>query len=164
MLGKNTVYATDKIKLRLSEGKYVLRTKIRWSDGKPHEFALNTFSQYPIQIKEVEKEAYPDFLKTVYLDAGDRLTDKFILGNKCEFGSSWAGSHLWIYAKNSGDKTWNLDICFENMTNLKLHPEHSKEDNVIGLVVKPGQKIMTYAKRLTSETVELRWKFKQSWE
>jgi len=164
LLGKPTVYATDKIKMRLSEGKYVLRVKVRWVDEQSHEFTLNTFSQLPIQMKKVEKEAYPNFLKEVYREAAETSLETFDLQNKCKFGSGWAGPHFWLYAANNGTTTWKIQVIFEKLTNLKLCNAYKKGDNILELIVPPKEKVIAYAKRINGNPIEMRWKFQQSWE
>lgn len=164
LLGKPTVYATDKIKLKLSEGKYILRVKVKWVDERAHEFTLNTFSQLPIELKKVEKEKYPQFLKQVYREAAETSLETFDLKNNCKFGSGWAGPHFWLYAANNGNTTWKIEITFEKMTNLKLCKTYKKNDNTLELIVPPKEKVIAYAKRLNGNPVEMRWRFQQEWK
>jgi len=164
LVGKHTVYATEKAKLRLPEGKYIMRVKIRWVDMETHEFTLNTFSPHPIGLKQVKKEAYPSFVEKVYLNIADLHGEKFELSNGCQFSSGWSGSHMWLYAINNGQKNWSLDVNFEKMTNLKLDKKYKIEENAVGFRLKPGEKAVAYVKRMDGGAVELSWKFKQSWE
>ena len=163
-MGKHTVYATENINARLTEGKYVLRVKVRWIDEKAHEFTLNTFSPSSVTIKKVPKETYSKYLERIFLDEGVRCRDKFELANQCRFSSGWSGPYLWIYTDNQGDKIWKLDVIFEKMFNLKLCKGYKKDESTLGLVLKPGDRLIAYAKRINSENVQLSWKFQQSWE
>ena len=164
MIGKHTVYATDKAKLRLPEGKYIMRVKVKWVDMEAHEFTLNSFSPHPIEIKQVKKEFCPDFLEKVYMNIAEQNGEKFELSNGCQFASGWAGSHMWLYAVNNGTKSWSLDVNFEKMTNLQLEKKYKIAENSLGLRLKPGEKAVAYVKRVDGGAVELSWKFKQSWE
>ena len=141
-----------------------MKVKVRWVDGYPHEFTLNTFSPFPIQIKRVEKETYPNLLDRVLSSVAQQSNEFFELSNKCQFGSAWAGPYLWLYAKNEGDKTWELEIILEKMTNLKLGKRYKKTENSLGMVVGPKEKVVAYLKRMHGGNVELAWKFQQSWK
>jgi len=162
-LGKQTVFADDKVKIKLSEGRYIIRTKIRWLDNSEHDFTLNTLSPYPLTLSRVKSRAHPKFLERVYLEAGNSASDRYQLGNRCEFGSSWCGSHLWLYGVNKGSKTWNLEIVFNKNENLRLCKKYRTEENVIKLVIPPNGRAVAYVKKIAQTDVELNWKFNQSW-
>ena len=162
--GKQTVYASEKLKFFLSEGRYVLRVKVRWVDNRSHDFTLNTFSPFPIEIKKAQKSAYPNFLKNVYLEIAKKSNEKFCLSNNCQFESSWAGSHLWLYLANKGETTWSLEIIFDKLSNLKLCKSHRITDNIFSFILKPNEQTIVYVKRLNNDLCQLSWKFEQSWE
>ena len=157
------MFATNKIKMKLSEGKYIIRVKVRWADEGKHNFTLNAFSQYPLSLKKVKAQNYPDFLEKVYLDAGSRSGELYQLGNRCEFGSSWCGSHLWLYGINKGNKTWNLEINFNKLDNLKLSKKYKTSENVVKLVIPPNGQGVAFVKKFNKNPVELNWNFNQSW-
>lgn len=164
LLGKPTVYASDKTKLKLSEGRYVLRIKVRWTDEKSHGFTLNIFAPDLILAQRVEKEDHPNFLELIFLDAAKYNPDNFQLQNRCKFGNGWCGPYFWIYVANNGKKAWNLELLFEKMTNLKLCNSYRKADDEIEFLVLPDKKQVAYARRLNGDPIEMSWKFQQSWE
>ena len=161
--GASTIFADEQVKLKLSEGKYIIRVKVKWVDQREHDFILNTFSPYPLNLKRVKPRYRSTFLEHVYLDAGSRATDRYQLGNRCEFVSSWCGPHLWLYATNKGTKTWNLEIVFNKFENLKLCKKYRTSNNVLHLVIPPKGQAVTYAKRINASPVEINWKFNQNW-
>ena len=157
------MYADNKIKIKLSEGRYIIRVKIRWVNGGQHDFTFNTFSSYPLSFRKIKSKDNADFLERVYLDSGNRSTERYQLGNKCEFASSWCGPHLWLYGINKGTKTWHLEINFNKLENLKLCKKYRTSDNILTLVIPPKGQAVAFAKRINTKTVELNWNFNQNW-
>jgi len=124
---------------------------------------LSAFSSYPLTLKKVKSRDHPDFLEQVYLDAGARSCDRYQLGNKCEFTSSWVGPHLYLYGLNKGTKTWHLEINFNKLENLQLCKKYRTSENVLKMEIPPRGQAVAYAKRINTKTVELNWNFNQSW-
>ena len=164
MIGKPTVYASDKVKMKLSEGKYIIRAKIYWVDQQSHEFTLSTFSQYPSKLRKINSEQYSNFLSRVYLDAGRNVTDKYDFGKECKFASGWCGSHLFFYCVNKGKKKWTLTIKFKKLANLTLGKPNRQDESTLVIKVSPGKDQVAYAKRISEDPVGIDWDLQNAWE
>jgi len=164
-VGKQTTYASEDIKIKLPEGKYVIRAKVKWLDEQQHGFSLSVFSQSEVTLKEANAKDYPNFLERMYEETGSRTKERYQLSNGCEFFSAWSGSHLWVYAFNGGNKTWDLQVKFTKMDNLKLCKKYSTESpDTLRLVIPPGQQKAGYAKRVSTERVEVLWTLEHEWK
>jgi len=163
-LAKQTVYADDKIKMKLSEGMYIIRVKVKWVDGGEHEFTLNTLSPSPVVLKEIKGRGYENFLDQVYADCGKNLRDRYDFGHKCEFGSGWCGHKMYFYCLNNGKETWNCEINFDKLEGLKLSKAFKTAENQIRIRVPPHSQAVAYAKRISSGSVKINWKFNNTWE
>jgi len=153
------------MEMKLQPGKYILSVKIQWVDGKRHDFYINVLSSLSVKLNQLERRQHRDFLEMAYLSAGVMSSDKYGMGNDCDFASGWVGSHLWMCAFNRGKKVWKLNIVFERMQNLKIAKRFRRDgDHVISLVVHPNQKAVAYAKRTHVEKVAFKWYFEQCWE
>jgi len=161
--GKSTVYAHNKIRMKMLEGKYIVRIKVKWTDGQPHEFTLNTLSQLPVSVKQIDANLYPKFLNKVYLDAGKKLKDRWQLGHSCEFGSGWVGSHIFLYMVNNGDTKWTCEIFFEKLEGLKLAKPFKTSDRTVKVTIPPKSNAVTWAKRTGEGQVAIIWKFNHEW-
>jgi len=165
LVGRPTLYIQEGLEMKLRPGRYILCVKIKWVDEKAHDFYLNIFSSSSVKVSQSDASQNQNFLEKVYLSMGALSNDKFCLGRECEFASGWSGSHLWIVAFNRGDKTWNLEVEFEKMQNLKISKKfRSKEGNSVQFALKPQQKAAAYAKRVGAGKVSFKWKFNQTWE
>jgi hypothetical protein len=163
-LGRATVYASENIRMKLNQGKYIVRAKVLWTDGKDHEFSLGTLSSHPVNVKVLEGDSYPNFLEKVYSDLALLSKDKFMYNNDCFFVSGWAGSHLWLSGINNGNKTWNLEVKFDNMENLKISKKYRNTERSLKMQIPPGGRSIAFAKRITAGEVGFGWQFIQSWE
>lgn len=153
------------MEMKLNPGKYIMSVKIAWIDGKKHDFYLNILSPLNVKLTQLERRLYSDFMEKVYLSAGVMSADKYGMGSDCDFASGWSGSSLWMCAFNRGKKTWNLEIVFETMENLKIAKKfRGDREGVINLVLQPNQKAVAYLKRLGVEKVAFKWHFVQAWE
>jgi len=166
LIGKQTTYVNPGIKIRLSEGKYIIRAKIRWVDQREHEFTLSTLSSRDLTLRQIRTEEYPNFLERVFLDAGSRARERYHLKNNCEFLSAWCGPHLWIYAVNKGNKTWNMDVVFQVLSNIKIPKKYTtrEESNVIKMEIPPNEQRAVYVKRINADVVEILWNLNHAWK
>jgi len=97
------------------------------------------------------------------LEAGSSDMNRYLFNNKCEFGSSWCGSHIWFYGINNGTKTWKLEVIFDKFENLKMCKKYRSKDNVLTFEIPPNKEAVAFAKRINSQEVVFNWAFKQSW-
>jgi len=163
-LGKPTVYLHDTHRVKLQPGRYGLYLKMRWIDGNAHGFVLNMLSSVAPKATQVDAQAFPSFLEKLYVNAGMAARDKFTIGNDCVFSSGWAGSQLWVCGHNKGKKTWTLEVVFNKMKNIKLGKQGRAGQNVLRIVVPPGQRVSAYAKRTGSGGVSVGWALNHSWK
>ena len=163
LIGKETTYANSNMKLKLSQGRYVIRVKVRWVDQKEHEFTVNTLSTEQVVLRKIQWEESQTFLDKIFINEGFYAREKYQLGNCCEFISAWCSPYLWIYAINQGKKTWNLEINFKKLINLKLSKKYLKDHNSLKLEILPGKQRVAYIKRIDSDAVEVLWKMNHQW-
>lgn len=164
-MGKPTVYANENIKMKLSEGKYIIRAKFQWLAGESHEFTLNTLSSHAVILREMKRTKYENFLEQIFLDAGKKNTLRYVFSKDCEFCTGWIGAHLYFYALNPSKAwTWTLLISFEKMENLKLGKNHKISDDTIKMVIPPGKDAVGWVKRTSTEAVKLKWNFIHEWD
>ena len=149
--------------MKLPQGKYAIRVKVRWTDNEMHNFTISTLSSQDVDLKEISWTDPQSFLTQVFSSCGQATKERYQLKNNCEFISAWCGPYLWIYVVNNGKKRWSLDIVFDKVNNLKFPKKYAKHQNMIKLKILPGDTKIAYLKRTDSSEVELFWKLNHIW-
>jgi hypothetical protein len=164
LIGKPTVYANDDIKMKLSEGKYLIKAKAGWIGVESNEFTLTTLSSHAVILRDLKRSKYEKFLEQILIDSGRKNINKYYFSKDCEFCTGWVGAHMYLYACNpSKNFTWTLNINFEKLENLKLGKNFKTSDMSIKMDLPPGKDAVGWVKRTSNEAIKIKWNFVHLW-
>lgn len=151
--------------IELQPGKYVMRVKTPWKNKDESDFVITTYSDQEVFLDyHLNKEKNSRFLEKFYLDIARDMGDKYLQGKECYFASGWEGNHLWIYMQNdSSDKTWDLEINFKKMENMRMSKRYKLEDTAFKVQLGPKTDKIAYLKRSGTDKTAIDWTFKNNW-
>ena len=110
----------------LLKGDYVCRTRAEWKKPHHNRFVLSYYGpSHGVEFKNVKMD---DYLLRRYKQEGDKLPLFYEKENGCKYGYTNGMYHQFYKFKNEGDKTWHIEITYEELENLELCDYHKVGD------------------------------------
>jgi len=162
LFGRYSIYnAKDKQAVKLTPGNYIVRVKVRWVSGQEEQFTLSAYASSKITFEKSEK--IKDFYYHYYMYHGAK-GKKQDMKNGCIFTSGYLGDHMFCYYENNGTRTWNLDITFKDMKNLRVARYNRTGENQCKFSVPPGGKEVVVVKKIDPpKACSNSWEWKHNW-
>ena len=158
------MHIDDKKLLELDEGHYIIRVKTPWINKEQSEFLITTYSDEEVMLDFLPKVNYKDYLEKFYTSIGNGCADKYDMGKGCEFVSGWGGNRFWLYmSNNSSDKTWDLEIVFKKMDNMRVAKSYQLDNMTLKMLIPPKTQKIAFLKRTSKEKTDIDWAFKNNW-
>ena len=141
-LGAKICYISEEGNVNLESGTYLIQVKVMAKSSKSIcQGTLVAYSNKPLTFKPVENKKV---LEEVFVSLGESNDMKEPCGVGCEFTSGWWSIYYWLYFENKSNKKWEIEVSFENLTNLKVGKLFQTSPHTLKVVVEKGQKKVGY--------------------